>query len=338
MKRTSLFAVSLLSLLVSQSCLAGLLINSEIYVKASDNINTSEPVVLAHETLVSGDAFLIGDQELLLDGNDEGISHIYYDKFNINKSGFTINNEQAQAKLIINEVVSNQKSRLNGRLSVIGEKAAIIIANPNGIDCNDCSFSGTDNVKLITGKSNFQYSDTFNVTDGAITFAFNNTNISNHNPIIAVDQENKELNSINIISNYIDIKKGYLKNTNIELNIGLNEISLNYMNMKVREGGYINRDKLLNIYHNSGIISKSLIIKSGYKFIHKQETPDEYKLALWPDSFKDGNKIAIFNTQKKVKNPGSIVNNINNSISVMRTMNPATSFWERVLSVSIQVQ
>ena len=43
-------------------------------------------------------------------------------------------------------------------LEVAGDSAAIIIANPNGIICDACSFANTDKLDLITGTANFDYS------------------------------------------------------------------------------------------------------------------------------------------------------------------------------------
>lgn len=92
--------------------------------------------------------------------NDDGVSHIYYNKFNVPHIGLTLHNN-SQADLIINEVVSNEPSLLRGELSVLGKKADVFIANPNGISCYDCSFSGVNDIKLITGSSQEQFSKEF---------------------------------------------------------------------------------------------------------------------------------------------------------------------------------
>ena len=45
---------------------------------------------------------------------------------------------------------------MGGILEVAGDSAGIIIANPNGIVCDDaCSFANTDKLDLITGTANF---------------------------------------------------------------------------------------------------------------------------------------------------------------------------------------
>jgi filamentous hemagglutinin family protein len=45
------------------------------------------------------------------------------------------------ADIILNEVGSTNRSVLNGALEVFGKNAAVVIANPNGFDCNGCDFA-----------------------------------------------------------------------------------------------------------------------------------------------------------------------------------------------------
>ncbi|WGO83468.1 filamentous hemagglutinin N-terminal domain-containing protein [Arsenophonus apicola] len=88
--------------------------------------------------------------------NKNGISHNYYQRFNVSEKGVVIQNPtyltNSAAKFIINEVTSNEKSLLNGKLRVQGDNAYLMVANPNGIECNGCSFSGTKQQLLVTGK------------------------------------------------------------------------------------------------------------------------------------------------------------------------------------------
>lgn len=103
--------------------------------------------------------------------NSAGISHNRYTDFSINAPGAVLNNATAAAKsqlagqlganpnlkgkaaeLIINEVTSGTRSALNGKLEVAGKKANVMIANPNGITCDGCSFINTPGVTLTTGK------------------------------------------------------------------------------------------------------------------------------------------------------------------------------------------
>lgn len=65
------------------------------------------------------------------------------------------NLKDKSADLIINEVIGTNDSQLQGQLEVAGQKANVLIANPNGITCNGCSFVNTPVVTLSTGKPVF---------------------------------------------------------------------------------------------------------------------------------------------------------------------------------------
>ncbi|MGJ8514133.1 two-partner secretion domain-containing protein [Carnimonas bestiolae] len=103
--------------------------------------------------------------------NKSGISHNQYKNFNVDKSGVTLNNQTKDgwgalsgdikgnpnlkgkpAGLIINEVTSKSRSELKGTLDVAGNKAAVMIANPNGISCDGCQFTNMQGITLTTGK------------------------------------------------------------------------------------------------------------------------------------------------------------------------------------------
>lgn len=50
-------------------------------------------------------------------------------------------------------MTSKNKTMLKGDLSINGNPASIVIANPNGIHCQGCSFNGIETVTLINGRS-----------------------------------------------------------------------------------------------------------------------------------------------------------------------------------------
>ncbi|HFO0562177.1 filamentous hemagglutinin N-terminal domain-containing protein [Proteus mirabilis] len=94
-----------------------------------------------------------GSETIYIDkANDIHLSVNYFEQFNVGKKGVNIDNSEVKAKVILNEVTSKKTSSLKGKISVLGQNAELIIANPNGIDCYGCQFSGSDKVMLISGK------------------------------------------------------------------------------------------------------------------------------------------------------------------------------------------
>lgn len=107
--------------------------------------------------------------------NGAGISHNTYKDFNVGAPGAVLNNATQGGKtqlgvdiingnpnlkgkpadLIINEVTGSSRSELQGKLEVFGNKANVMIANPNGISCDGCGFINSPGVTLTTGKPQF---------------------------------------------------------------------------------------------------------------------------------------------------------------------------------------
>jgi filamentous hemagglutinin family protein len=130
----------------------------------------------------------MGDQDQPGDGT--GLSHNKYQSFNVPAQGTVLNNATAPtattlagtlpanpnlaggpaARVIVNEVTSNQPSSLLGGLEVAGSPAKVIVANPNGITCNGCGFINTPHVQLTTGRPAVSGGALrFDVTDGTVT-------------------------------------------------------------------------------------------------------------------------------------------------------------------------
>lgn len=104
--------------------------------------------------------------------NAAGLSHNRYTQFDVHKKGLVLNNaipEKAHyqselaglvaananmsksADVILNEVLSNNRSVLAGFTEVLGSRADVVLANPYGISCSGCGFINTDRVTLSTG-------------------------------------------------------------------------------------------------------------------------------------------------------------------------------------------
>lgn len=136
----TIFKLSVISstLLISQFALAAP--DNNIIVNQA-SADTTRVVTQNNQTIID-----------IAPANNHGVSYNSYNSFNVDKNGVTFNNQTAGAGLIINEVVTDQKSHLNGNMHVDGQKSHLIIANPNGITCNGCSVSGAEQLTLAGGK------------------------------------------------------------------------------------------------------------------------------------------------------------------------------------------
>ncbi|RKP44956.1 hemagglutinin repeat-containing protein [Trinickia fusca] len=122
--------------------------------------------------------------------NAAGLSNNVYTQYNVGSQGLILNNSpgttQTQqggyvagnpylssngARVIVNQVVGGNPSRLLGYTEVAGQQAEVVIANPSGIFCNGCGFINTSRGILTTGTPVFGGTgslDAFHVTGGAI--------------------------------------------------------------------------------------------------------------------------------------------------------------------------
>ncbi|SFM19296.1 two-partner secretion domain-containing protein, partial [Pelosinus propionicus] len=131
-----------------------------------------------------------------------GISRNQYQQFNVDSRGLILNNSgittQTQlagyitgnpfigngpsARIILNEVTSKDPSYLRGYTEVAGQKADIIIANPNGIYGDGFGFINTSRAVLTTGTPVFGGSgslDAFRVSGGQISIQGTGMNAAN---------------------------------------------------------------------------------------------------------------------------------------------------------------
>ncbi len=99
-----------------------------------------------------------------------GVSRNVYSQFDVNSNGVILNNSRSNietqlggwvqanpylaggsAKVILNEVNSQNPSLLNGYIELAGSRAQVVIANPAGISCNGCGFINAHRATLTTG-------------------------------------------------------------------------------------------------------------------------------------------------------------------------------------------
>lgn len=84
-----------------------------------------------------------------------GVSHNTYSSFNVGTAGADLNNTTVAARTIVNQVTSTNPSLIQGNIAVLGPRANVILANPNGITVDGGSFTNTGNVALTTGQVSF---------------------------------------------------------------------------------------------------------------------------------------------------------------------------------------
>ncbi|MGV7960592.1 DUF637 domain-containing protein [Photorhabdus tasmaniensis] len=166
--------------------------------------------------------------------NDAGVSHNTYQEFNVATQGAVLNNAtqtaQSQlagqlnanpnlkgkaAELIINEVTGNGRSELQGQLEIVGNKANVMIANPNGITCDGCGFINTSSATLTTGKPQFDKQgalEALEVKQGQITIG-------------GKGLDGKATDYVDIISRATELN-GKIQANTLSLTQGANRISL----------------------------------------------------------------------------------------------------------------
>lgn len=131
------------------------------------------------------------------EANASGLSHNVFTQFDVSSSGAVFNNSVNDvnsqlagmingnsnfvngiaAQTILNEVVSNNPSSLNGIMEIAGQKANLIIANQKGITGNGLGFINTDRAILTTGNPVLNEAGAltgFNVTEGTVAIAGTN--------------------------------------------------------------------------------------------------------------------------------------------------------------------
>lgn len=102
--------------------------------------------------------------------NAAGVSHNRFDAFGVDASGVVLNNSVKAVKsqlagqidgnanfagraaqVIITEVTGKTATALNGAMEIAGQRATLVVANPNGISADGASFINASRVTLTTG-------------------------------------------------------------------------------------------------------------------------------------------------------------------------------------------
>ncbi|WP_423380296.1 hemagglutinin repeat-containing protein [Burkholderia sp. LMG 32019] len=173
-----------------------------------------------------------------------GVSLNTYSQFDVPKQGVIVNNsptltntQQAgyingnpnlspngSAKIIINQVNSNNPSQLKGYVEIAGQRAEMIISNPSGLVVDGGGFINTSRAILTTGTPNLNADGSlgsFSVTRGLITVqgaGLNATNVDQVDLISRAVQTNSAIyaSNLNVIAGANQVNHDTLQATGIQ--------------------------------------------------------------------------------------------------------------------------
>lgn len=162
-----------------------------------------------------------------------GVSRNTYRQFDVKTKGAILNNSnkntQTQlggwvqgnpylaggtAKVILNEVNSQNPSLLNGYIEVAGSRAQVVIANPAGISCSGCGFINANRATLTTGKPIMNNGNLlgYRVGGGKINFLGNGLDTS-------------QTNFTDVIARAVDVNAGIWANS-LNITTGTNQVNV----------------------------------------------------------------------------------------------------------------
>ena len=176
-----------------------------------------------------------------------GVSMNKYDQFNVEKQGAILNNSyvtsktelagyvqgnsnmvNGTAKVIVNQVTSDTPTSMNGYLEVAGQKASVVVANPNGITVNGGGFLNTEHAVLTTGRAELDGAgnlQNYRVEQGKVS-------------IEGKGLDGKRADSVSILARTIDVNAGVWANT-LNTRTGQNHIDANNLKATALEASTV---------------------------------------------------------------------------------------------------
>lgn len=213
-----------------------------------------------------------------------GVSLNTYSQFDVQKSGAILNNSPVitstqlagqisgnpnfgsndAAKIIVNQVNSNNPSLLNGYVEVAGRKADVVIANSSGLVVDGGGFINTSRGILTTGNPVIDGSGNltgFNVTGGAITVqgaGLNASNIDEVDLISRTVQVNAAIyaNTLNVVAGANNVDYASLNPTPIPGSASAPAVSIDVSQLG---GMYANRITLVGNENGVGVANAGTI-------------------------------------------------------------------------------
>ena len=279
----------------------------------------------------------------IVNPSSSGLSHNKFKHYNVNKNGLILNNSKqtsiktqlggyihgnknlkTNAKVILNEITSTNRSYIKGFTEVAGKRADIVIANPNGISLNGAGFINSNSVTLTTGKPN--------ILNGSIsTFDIQKGDIA----IEGAGLNNNQIDSTYIYSHYLKIN-AKINAKNLDIKLGQNKIDYNtkkiissnnsgdrqnlLLDSSALGGMYANRislvgtDKGLGVNLPPEVLASSgdiQISNDGTISLGKLNAKEEIKISSKSENIKIKNNIysnsnVILDAKNKIINDGLI--------------------------------
>ena len=172
-----------------------------------------------------------------------GVSRNTYRQFDVGGQGAILNNSRTNiqtqlggwvegnpwlatgsARVILNEVNSNDPSRLLGYVEVAGQRAQVVIANPAGITCEGCGFINANRATLTTGTPilNGGSLDGYRISGGMID-------------ISGAGLDTRDTDYTDVIARAVQINAGIWANT-LKVSTGANEVSADHTQIQAIAG------------------------------------------------------------------------------------------------------
>ena len=157
----------------------------------------------------------------------------------------------SEANLILFQVTGTSGSDLGGTIEVFGGEAGLIIANPNGIDCDGCSFTNVNRVDLVTGSGYDAGTNTFStiaLTD--ITVEGDALELSNVDLNIQTEADFINNTTINADSLTVIAGDDFTNNSGATINAGTVTIEVAHFGNDINNNGTVSSDSLNLIFND----------------------------------------------------------------------------------------
>ncbi|RKW69279.1 MAG: filamentous hemagglutinin N-terminal domain-containing protein, partial [Veillonella sp.] len=186
---------------------------------------------------------------------NKGVSMNKYEQFNVEKQGAILNNSyvtsktelagyvqgnsnmvNGTAKVIVNQVTSGTPTSMNGYLEVAGQRASVVVANPNGITVNGGGFLNADHAVLTTGRAELNGAgnlQNYRVEQGKVA-------------IEGKGLDGKGADSVSILARTIDVNAGVWANK-LNTRTGQNHIDANNLKATALESSTVETKPMIGL-------------------------------------------------------------------------------------------